>query len=336
VLDVLPSIAAAWAKGEALPRGAAWPALGYADTGLRRLVDGDGFSVVRGRTYEVRTAGSVVELRTQFFGTTPVQRAQRASVSGFSVKSRRRLFKTMSALPWAAFGDSLFITLTYPPSQLHLSGPLIKRHLNAFRSAWARQYGKPQCVWKLEFQGARAEYRPHFHLAMVAPVGDRAALQAWVSATWFRIVGSGNDDHLLAGTQCVPLESWSISSYFAGYIGKSGKDAKAYQHEVPAGFENVGRFWGLWGVRPQWQGQSLSAREFVQLRRILYKLEAAIATSQHRTTKRRRGRIQSEWHRWDDISGTLLVDRVMRSLRPEPVHDLTPDELGVCRWNGLG
>jgi len=318
VLDVLPSIQTALAAGQTPPRGAAWPALGYSDSGLRRLLCPDGFHRTLGRTYSVATAGSVVQLRTEFFGLSPVQKACRGAISGFTKKSRRRLFMTCSALPWAVFGQSLFITLTYPGdlSEIHLDGPTVKRHLKAFRSAWERKYGSPQAIWKLEFQDRRSgqglRQAPHFHLTVVHQ-GDVQLVQQWVSQTWFRIVGSGQETHLKAGTQCVVLESYSPAAYFSGYIGKS-RGSKEYQHRVPDGFEKVGRFWGLWGMRPQWETRSVSATEWVQLRRALYSLDRATCAKRGSRARRRRGRIQGEWHRWDDLSGTLLVERILGNI----------------------
>ncbi|HEV3214027.1 MAG TPA: hypothetical protein VGZ03_11595 [Acidimicrobiales bacterium] len=304
MVDLLPSVAESFAGGVLPPRGAPWPEASFGPEGLIR---GPWVApAVRGRSYTVATAGQVVELRTRFFGESAPGGGARGCVHGFSDKSRRRLFRTCSALPWEVFGQSLFVTLTYP-KRFPVDGRQVKRNLHAFRSAWVRQYGSVQAVWKLEFQRRGA---PHFHLAVVMN-GDVAECRRWVSQTWFRIVSSGDARHLRAGTQ-VQVARSNLAAYFAGYVGSHAK-SKAYQHRVPEGFEEVGRFWGLWGMRPQWSVELVGAREWIELRRMLYSLGRSKARAEGRCVRRRRGRVQGEWHRYDGVSATLLIAQLRRA-----------------------
>ena len=36
----------------------------------------------------------------------------------------------------------------------------------------------------------------------------------WISATWYRIVGSGDEKHLKAGTRIEPIETWGGVIYY--------------------------------------------------------------------------------------------------------------------------
>jgi hypothetical protein len=63
-----------------------------------------------------------------------------------------------------------------------------------------------------------------------------------VAEAWYAIVGSGDVRHLWAGTRTEALRNpRSVGGYAAKYA------AKRLQKEVPDGFTDVGRFWGVWG-----------------------------------------------------------------------------------------
>ena len=63
-----------------------------------------------------------------------------------------------------------------------------------------------------------------------------------LSKEWYRIVGSGDPKHLRAGTRVERIKRSAIS-YVAKYAQKNE------QKQVPEGFQNVGRFWGTWGMK---------------------------------------------------------------------------------------
>jgi hypothetical protein len=57
---------------------------------------------------------------------------------------------------------------------------------------------------------------------------------------WYEIVGSGDPKHLRNGTSIKGVYSvGQVMSYISKYIGKQS------QKQVPDGFTNVGRFWGV-------------------------------------------------------------------------------------------
>lgn len=305
-----PSVdgAGPWASSAAalgMPRGAPWPSHLFVDERGRVRVDNRPMppsAAVAFREYGVRAAGAVLELTTEFHGTSPVPRGGRSQIVGFSKRSRRALFKFCAALPWEVLGASYFVTLTYP-GEFPSDGRVVKRDLDTFRKALDRKCGgRARAVWKLEFQGRGA---PHFHLAL-AYGGDVADLRTWVSRRWFEIVGSGDERHLRAGTQVQELRG-NPAAYFAGYTaGCKHKSSKEYQNRVPEGFGNVGRFWGAWNIRPEWRVMRVSRDEWVQLRRLVDRF----AESAELGMRPRTGRIQSRWWHLRDRSALLLVARL--------------------------
>jgi hypothetical protein len=94
-------------------------------------------------------------------------------------------------------------------------------------------------------------------------------VQKWLSETWYRIVGSGDPRHLVAGTQCEQMLQ-PPTAYFSSH-GQHGRDKKGYQNEVPDGYENAGRFWGFWNLAPEWVEHDLSLDEYIWARRIMRK-----------------------------------------------------------------
>ena len=90
-------------------------------------------------------------------------------------------------------------------------------------------------IWKREFQERGA---PHLHLYGWWPrrVGD-LYLIAWVSHTWYEVVGTGLREHLNAGTRVDYRQSFDMSNplrvafYFSGYA--SSKGSKEYRNEAP-------------------------------------------------------------------------------------------------------
>jgi hypothetical protein len=158
-------------------------------------------------------------------------RGRRAKIHEFSKSSRRRLMFTARNCE----DFSKMLTLTYP-SEYPGDGVKVKRDLSTIRK-WLSRRGV-RGLWVLEFQERGA---PHLHIFVTGGWIDMSA----VSVAWYRIVGSNDPKHLLAGTQ---IKRWSGSA--ARYVSK-WYGAKQAQKIVPEGFENVGRFWGTFGrVRP--------------------------------------------------------------------------------------
>ena len=174
----------------------------------------------------------------------------RGAVVGFSGGSGIRMRRYLRECK-ADYG--YMVTLTYP-GEYPSDGITTKNHLRRFLQELQRETvrsGKEtaqpfSAFWFLEFQGRGA---PHYHIFTNTPVN-----KAWASKRWYDIVGSEDIRHLHAGTRCEKLAKGR-----AGTISYASKyAAKMEQKLTPKGFENVGRFWGVYGMR-----NTLAADTFV-------------------------------------------------------------------------
>jgi len=156
---------------------------------------------------------------------------RRGVVSGFSVSSRRRMLHVARNLT----GLTHELVLTYPKN-FPCDGSIVKRHWAAMRKVLRRAGIKG--FWFLEFQKRGA---PHIHVYTTGGMNREQ-----LSAHWYRIVGSGDDLHLRAGTHIALIINADGSANYAAVK----EAAKQIQKDVPPGFINVGRFWGCFGVRP--------------------------------------------------------------------------------------
>jgi len=142
------------------------------------------------------------------------------------------------------------VTLTYPFC-FPTNGPETKEHLRRFIQELKRRCPESEkerfsCFWFMEFQSRGA---PHYHL-FITYLPEKS----WVSKTWYNICNTEDERHLRAGTKTEVLRRGR-----AGTISYASKyAAKQEQKVVPEGFEKVGRFWGISGVRTR-----LSAATFV-------------------------------------------------------------------------
>jgi hypothetical protein len=154
------------------------------------------------------------------------RKAKRSKINEFSKRSAKRLRHIVrnSEDTWKAF-----VTLTYPEN-FPCDGRETKSHLNSFLQWLGRRRGI-KFIWVLEFQLRGA---PHYHIL----VSDYIPLTE-LSERWYKIVGSGDEKHLKAGTQ---IQSIKSKRHLYGYLSSYIK--KLHQKLVPKEFENVGRFWG--------------------------------------------------------------------------------------------
>lgn len=234
---------------------------------------------------------------------------RRGIIHGFSAASRLRLLLLVLKLNAALFVYVQFLTLTYPGEWD--KDPLSwKRNLKAFRQAFERKYGQRAIIWRLEFQTRGA---PHFHLLLMdgEPV-DRA----WLSATWYRIVGSGDLRHLAAGTQVQCLKSWNgVLWYVTKYMSKLGADS---QEVSPCG-----RMWGVWHrerlgiVR---QVRVLTEGQFYRVRRFL-----ASARRRRGVKTTLKGRYRGLWMVAQDSTGSLLA-RAVSAVSLDSVENISTPE----------
>jgi hypothetical protein len=164
-------------------------------------------------------------------GQAPDSTSKRGEITGFTAKSRRRLLDLLNRTHSDAI--PLFVTLTYPASWPERPAEW-KRHLDVFAKSLARVgRGRLSAVWKLEPQRRGA---PHFHL-LVWGVRHLHRFRDWLSAVWYRIVDSGDERHLRAGTQAAQVKSRrGVMWYASKYMSKA---------VAAAGWVNPGRFWGV-------------------------------------------------------------------------------------------
>lgn len=171
---------------------------------------------------------------------TPTKAAPRGVVKGMSPRSGRRLRWAIENTPALSSDRALFICLTYP-AMWERDGRKVKRHLDTF--------GKRCCrigayfAWALEYQTRGA---PHFHLLARFPDSwDIRRVREWVASSWFDIVGSGDENHLRAGTSAEWVNNPECAGWYIGhYLGKE------FQKIVPDGVTLPGRMWGMIGCKP--------------------------------------------------------------------------------------
>jgi hypothetical protein len=153
---------------------------------------------------------------------------RRGKISCFSAASARRLLFCARNFP----DLTVMVTLTYP-RKYPVDGRAVMEHWRRMRQWFARQ-GNPTGLWFKEFQLRGA---PHFHVFLPNRV-DKAA----VALAWYSVVGSDDLRHLQAGTRTEALRNpEAVGAYAAKYA------AKRLQKDVPEGYTDVGRFWGVWG-----------------------------------------------------------------------------------------
>lgn len=153
---------------------------------------------------------------------------RRQAVYEFSKKSRQNLAFICNN---TSVEFDRMITLTYP-SEYTNDGKEVKRHLRVILQ-WLRRRNVAHYLWFLEFQKRGA---PHFHILLSGgDFIDRFDL----SNRWFEIVGSGDIDHYVVGTNITaPKKKRGLHYYGLKYA------AKLRQKSVPPNYRNVGRLWG--------------------------------------------------------------------------------------------
>lgn len=166
----------------------------------------------------------------------PIGGARRAEVTEFSRASRRRLAFVASN---TSVTFRTMLCLTYP-RDFPSDGREVKRNLHAFLVWLQRDLGGCWYLWFLEFQKRGA---PHVHILVDWPwPSSRTAQRDFrfrVAMQWYRVVGSGDSRHLAAGTSCERIRSKTGTARYAVKYA-----SKMQQKWVPAGYRNVGRFWG--------------------------------------------------------------------------------------------
>ena len=170
-------------------------------------------------------------------------------IKGFSDRSRLRLQAAAAELDATGVKSDIMVTLTYPGDfkKVCTSGKQAKQHLAAYRRRLTRYLKKHgltfSALWFLEFQDRGA---PHFHLILFGPslgLLDMRRFKAWSKVAWAQVVAHPHRGdytrHRKRGSHAAPMRKRHF-----GYAAKYASKAK--QKQVPFGFDDVGRFWGVW------------------------------------------------------------------------------------------
>jgi len=221
-----------------VPAGVVTSAMSNRQYGRRYACGGNLVSIIdTGRCMPVSLSGAV-----------------RGEVEGLSEGASARMRKYLRCCV-SAYKE--MVTLTYP-EEFPSSGIVVKEHLRRFNQEVRREveriYGPDELnshsiFWFLEFQERGA---PHFHLFLT-----RSPDKHWVARTWARIVGSNDSNHKRAGTRTEYLRTGRGGTicYACKYA------AKQAQKTVPEEFLNVGRMWGINGVRKVLSAATIVPRE---------------------------------------------------------------------------
>lgn len=193
----------------------------------------------------------------------------RSRITRFSYASRQRLISACRNRE----DFNGFITLTYPDEKyaetatggnFMESGKVVKEHLRRFRQ-WLtrREIGG---IWFLEFQRRGA---PHFHLVTtksLSPDQEKSAKKYWA-----KLVGSECSHHAEMGVNAqIMRKAHAAGAYAAKY------SAKDEQKQVPEHYQDVGRFWGMFGLDEQETVfKTVTVRQILELNRLARRAESA-------------------------------------------------------------
>jgi len=197
------------------------------------------------------------------------QVALRSTISQYSMKSRKRFFEKLLTIDWNTIPSENIreLTLTYP-SIYPKDGQVIKEQLDVYSKQIKRfcaPYGGVTFIWKMEFQRRGA---PHYHLILITkqPIPLKS-LRTWALKSWSRLVAKWINTtdyseeekqdsikkHKLAGIEAdkVRKSKQGLISYVVWYISKGSHKGKAkeHQHDVPEEYQNIGRWWGIYGKK---------------------------------------------------------------------------------------
>jgi hypothetical protein len=188
----------------------------------------------------------------------------------------------------------VLLTLTYP-LEFPADGRKVKRDWRCMRK-WLTRRGRGGLM-VVEFQERGA---PHLHVYINGRVDKDAVREAW-----WEIVGSGDANHRKAGTRVEKLrQGHAMLMYVQKYISKQ------QQKQVPEGYENVGRFWSLFGgvqVTPEQvlHGTRESLAPVVRVVRNLVN-----SRRRSKGVRLRRGRGHCGFSAWD--TGPPMIDYLKR------------------------
>lgn len=186
-------------------------------------------------------SGRLLQLATKGDPRPKAKEWKRGKVTGFSKRSRARIFRKMATVRKEAYAGALFLTLTYP--RLFSHDPKVwKRHLDVFGKELRKKYPACSMIWKLEPQPKRMA--PHFHILIF---GVQFIPKDWIHAVWYLTVDSGSWYHLEHGSWIVEIENAAMGMRYVGkYIAKQVHEVDEVTGEVTE-WEYPGRWWGVIG-----------------------------------------------------------------------------------------
>jgi hypothetical protein len=165
----------------------------------------------------------------------------RGKIKEFSKGARRRALRLVASLRREI--RPTFATLTYP--DLFDTDPRRwKRDLEALFKRILHRWPAAVIIWKMEPKERKTgqnkgNIAPHFHLLIYNV--PWTYLVHWMGRAWWEVVGSGNPDHLAAGTRVEAVRSVrGVLNYTAKYICKSES----------ANLPGWGRYWGVVNRQP--------------------------------------------------------------------------------------
>jgi hypothetical protein len=213
--------------------------------------------------------------------------AKRGRICGYSGKSRSRMLALVASLNAQIL--PVFVTLTYD-SEWDNDPLAWKTDLDTFGKWLLRAYPQASFIWKLEPQKRGA---PHFHLLVygIPFLPWQAVAVRWVeivnqcrlpknfpvekgklgAAAFHRWIFNNVENydvmnHLLAGVRVEAIRSRN------GVMRYCSKNYMGKECELPPGWENVGRFWGVVGrknlPRSKVMEVEISREAFARVRRI--------------------------------------------------------------------
>ena len=239
----------------------------YYQDGVGLADDADRQGGVRGLPIgvQVRCSGHllIVVNRTRVPFSCRPSFTERERVVEFSVRSAQRMRRYLRE----SLADyKIMLTLTYPMG-LGEDGARAKRDLCAMLKRMRRyvenvgvDVNRYSAFWFLEFQSRGAV---HFHLFLT-----HRFPKEWIAKSWYEIVGSEDKRHLAAGTRIESFKGGKhgISAYATKYA------AKQTQKEVPAGFGDPGRFWGVSGYRCTMSADAFVSHDIAEVKSVKRKL----------------------------------------------------------------
>ena len=182
--------------------------------------------------FECALDGTYIRAIKPRYSLDQVGGGKRGKISGFTSSSRRRLMQTLAKT--IKDQKPIFITLTYP-KEWPSDPKTWKKHLQNFIKRLVYKYPGSSGFWKLEPQYRGA---PHYHMLIWGV--SYFDLLCFTGLAWFNVVKSGDLKHLQAGTRVEEIRSWKgVRSYASKYLGK--------KIEGLPGWDEVGRFWGIFG-----------------------------------------------------------------------------------------